>query len=81
MREAPDMLEERRRAVRRALSAAFAGEDGDVLRRELAALCGEGEDLYASARDDRDLHYLLGRRSVWLALMDWTKQEEDEEDA
>ena len=69
----------RRKAVRRALSSAFAGDDGAALREELERLCGEGEDLFLTGRDDRDLHYLLGRRSVWLAMKQWMKDDNEEE--
>lgn len=69
----------RRKAVRRALSSAFAGDDGAALREELERLCGEGTDLFLTGRDDRDLHYLLGRRSVWLAMKQWMKDYNEEE--
>ena len=70
----------RRKAVRRALSSAFAGDDGAALREELERFCGEGDDLFAAGRDDRDLHYLLGRRSVWLAMRQWMKNDDYDND-
>lgn len=47
----------------------------------LKELCGEGRDLFTGSADDRQLCYLEGRRSIYLDIIRYIEEADNDNEA